>query len=466
MTTDPFRTDNLASRYASVLDLGTDQGAEGVEGAGAILHDMEEEMLNAAYLVQSLHDKGLSESGEKMDENMMKTIQDASKGVTEGTDAEYRRLMNSCEMFLHEKKLLSEGIPFFSATPHQDAAYFIVAWILDKCDEVNLDGKPKGVKVERQSYMYAQKMRAAATYGFGRIHHLGNAPWRQSEVTGKWVGNPSVSETVSTYMVSLRRRKVRAGETPTSAKAITVEQLQALYEYNTQPQFFDLKDYDRNNPPPADGWKCGARKRRLLNLAYAIAFTCLLRIDEVLRIEHRHIQIRSDRASLALTLDYRKTSQFGHIEPFILHKMPPEMAHLCVVQRYADWLEATDIADGYVFRKMDGYDKVVHTNEPMTSEYFLEMFRNNLLDINVDPTDYGTHSFRRGGCQWLSVHLRWGIRQICEWGGWSMEFSNLTIVKYLISWNDNPMLKREDFFNFNRPPSTKCFTCGRSCHCA
>ena len=65
-------------------------------------------------------------------------------------------------------------------------------------------------------------MRAAATYGFGRLHHLGIAPWRQSEVTGKWIGNPSVSETVSTYMISLRRRKVCAGETPTSAKAITV----------------------------------------------------------------------------------------------------------------------------------------------------------------------------------------------------------------------------------------------------
>ena len=47
-----------------------------------------------------------------------------------------------------------------------------------------------------------------------------------------------------------------------------------------------------------------------------------------------------------------------------------------------------------------------------------------------------------------------------------MEFSNLTIVKYLISWNDNPTLQREDFFDFNRPPALKCHACGRSCHCA
>ena len=59
------------------------------------------------------------------------------------------------------------------------------------------------------------------TYAFGRLHGLGTLPWHESEVTGAMVGNPSVSDTVSSYMVSLRRRKVRAGETQTSARAIT-----------------------------------------------------------------------------------------------------------------------------------------------------------------------------------------------------------------------------------------------------
>jgi hypothetical protein len=66
------------------------------------------------------------------------------------------------------------------------------------------------------------------TYAFGRLHGLGTLPWHQSEVTGAMVGNPSVSDTVSSYMVSLRRRKVRAGETQTSARAIT----QVLFFFN------------------------------------------------------------------------------------------------------------------------------------------------------------------------------------------------------------------------------------------
>ncbi|KJA24981.1 hypothetical protein HYPSUDRAFT_135454, partial [Hypholoma sublateritium FD-334 SS-4] len=54
-----------------------------------------------------------------------------------------------------------------------------------------------------------------------------------------------------------------------------------------------------------------------------------------------------------------------------------------------------------------------------TSEQLLEMFRNNLLDIDMDPIPYGTRSFRRGGCQHLSSERRWTLRHICEWGGWS-----------------------------------------------
>jgi hypothetical protein len=94
------------------------------------------------------------------------------------------------------------------------------------------------------------------------------------------------------------------------------------------------------------------------------------------------------------------------------------------------------------------------------------MFHNNLLDVNIDPSPYGTHSFRRGGCQYFASYKRWPLKIICEWGGWSSEFTNMTIVKYLISWNDNPTERREDLTNPHRAPAKKCFSCGRSCHCA
>jgi hypothetical protein len=46
------------------------------------------------------------------------------------------------------------------------------------------------------------------TYAFGRVWKLGALPWHQNEVTDGWVGNPLVSDIVSTYMLSLCHQKV------------------------------------------------------------------------------------------------------------------------------------------------------------------------------------------------------------------------------------------------------------------
>ena len=141
---------------------------------------------------------------------------------------------------------------------------------------------------------------------------------------------------------------------------------------------------------------------------------------------------------------------------------------------------------GYVFRLRVGFDSItsdahqamvrLHANlisanlsltSTQTGVAFLECFRNNLLDIGVDPQYYGTHSFRRGGCQWLAVVCRWSFRRICDWGGWSPNFDNPgTLFKYLLSWIDNPLERREDFFNPDRPQTDPCTHCGRTCPCA
>lgn len=42
---------------------------------------------------------------------------------------------------------------------------------------------------------------------------------------------------------------------------------------------------------------------------------------------------------------------------------------------------------------------------------------------------YGTHSFRRGGCQYLSVHLGWDIKKICDWGAWVLDFHAPQVIR-------------------------------------
>lgn len=167
----------------------------------------------------------------------------------------------------------------------------------------------------------------------------------------------------------------------------------------------------------------------------------------------------------------------------MLYPLAPEEAHLCAFRAIAEWIKASNITTGYLFRRMASGDRPSAHDTPMvshwfcilkltllmrlqTSDKFLEMFRLNLLDIGIDPSPYGTHSFRRGGCQYFSSVRRWGLRRICDWAGWSTEFSSLTIVKYLISWNDDPTDARDNFLNPDRAPALKCFHCGRTCLCA
>ncbi|KAG2354915.1 hypothetical protein BDR07DRAFT_1493931 [Suillus spraguei] len=59
------------------------------------------------------------------------TLMEVSKGVTEGTDAEYKRLMNSCLAFAVGTRLLETDEEFFSKRPQPNAPWIIVAWIMN-----------------------------------------------------------------------------------------------------------------------------------------------------------------------------------------------------------------------------------------------------------------------------------------------------------------------------------------------
>jgi len=234
------------------------------------------------------------------------------------------------------------------------------------------------------------------TYGFGRLHGLGTLPWHKSEITGQMVGNPSVSDTVSSYMVSLRGRKVQAGETATSAHAITPDILMDMYDFNHKPAHWDIKNagyFRRNKKGDVHAWG-GGRTRRLLGAAYTLSFLCLLWFDEVLKIQMQHIEFISAE-KMKVTLPFRKTHQFGDIKPFYLYRLPEDKAHLCPVRAMAEWLKISGIKRGYVFRRMYSGDRIADLDKDMsmTSEQFLELFRNNLLDVGIDHYPYGTHSF-------------------------------------------------------------------------
>lgn len=138
-------------------------------------------------------------------------------------------------------------------------------------------------------------MRASVSHYFGRNFDAGMSPWTESvQSPGLYTGNPSISNTVSKYMCSLRRRKVRrladnltilifillskarGGETVVSAKAINSETMKKLWEINTA--------FPKTPVSGSSSW-AGHRLRAMMQVLYITSFLCLLRSDEALRIQ-------------------------------------------------------------------------------------------------------------------------------------------------------------------------------------
>jgi hypothetical protein len=76
------------------------------------------------------------------------------------------------------------------------------------CDIIKANKAPRDLAKPPNSYTWAQKMRSAITYTYGYEHGLGNLPFHLDPATQKWVGNPSISNVISNYMIALKRRKV------------------------------------------------------------------------------------------------------------------------------------------------------------------------------------------------------------------------------------------------------------------
>ncbi|KAF8802224.1 hypothetical protein BYT27DRAFT_7244876 [Phlegmacium glaucopus] len=404
---------NLQGKEFSGL-LGVLTAAEAARDHPNVLADIEgeQETMPAHAKVDDNGNDSLSDQEHAIGQlpaQWKETMAQAAKGVTDNTHRKYLRLSEACASFLIAKKHITKQEQFLSCMPLPSSDEMMTAWIMDSCDTISLDGKPP--TTPHSSYTHAQKMQASMTHVFGRVLGIGSQPWKQTTSSDGEVrveGNPSISEKVSTYMVSLRRRKVQAGETTTSARAVTPEIMEALYDFNHQLARWDInKGMTSTRQDGPDIHRLSTRSE--LDTSNTHSY-----------IQMYHIEFKPGK-KIILSLPFRKTHQFGgelpvspssfsylplklieDIKPFVLHMLLEEEAYLCPVCALADWISASSITSGYIFQRMAAGDRPVANNTPMTSEQLLEMFHNNLVDIGIDPSPYGTHSFRRGGCQYFA----------------------------------------------------------------
>ncbi|KAH9913412.1 uncharacterized protein B0H18DRAFT_1126275 [Fomitopsis serialis] len=190
--------EEVESLLASLQDLG--------------VHCRQEPGTTANSATDDVDEDDNSVKKQKLDLNMAKKhLKKASEQVVvANTLQEYQRYWEQFVVFCAEMGFVGEadeletcdhGIP-------EDVPTWMAVWIMNKADELDIyTGKPKGLTVSRVKYATAQKMRAAISHKFGRDFGFGDQPWTQNPATGKFTGNPSLSVTVSQYMISLQRRK-------------------------------------------------------------------------------------------------------------------------------------------------------------------------------------------------------------------------------------------------------------------
>jgi hypothetical protein len=89
--------------------------------------------------------------------------------------------------------------------PFKDTPDYICAWIFAECDTAERVGKAK-MAYKGKTYSHALKMRAAISFHYNGLGK-GATSWHMGRF-GDWEGNPSLSNAVSRYMISLQKRKV------------------------------------------------------------------------------------------------------------------------------------------------------------------------------------------------------------------------------------------------------------------
>jgi hypothetical protein len=152
--------------------------------------------------------------------------------------------------------------------------------------------------------------------------------------------------------------------------------LRKLYDFNKEFHVQRLGEVQRVRDDENE-WG-GGRLRIMLQCIYSIAFLCLLRFDEVLKIQAHHLEVIDEiRGEIKLTLPFRKTHKFGgnthyiaalltciEIKPFHLF---PDVAspHLDAVRAILRWMHVSRIAEGYIFRKISVDDRISMANKPL-----------------------------------------------------------------------------------------------------
>lgn len=326
--------------------------------------------------------------------------------------------------------------------------------------------------VSNKTQWPAEKLRAAISWHYTKPEMLAggqpNDKWVvETDASGRCIarGNPAKSPMIAQIMTGLNKMKKRA-RTPTRASPMSLPMLTKMIDF--------LADKS-----PFNQTTC-----LWFSAVSSLCFLGMCRINEVLQMKYRDIQLGLERSDSRVpkrvikygcfTIRDRKTdSDPSASRTYNMHKLPRDeraAEAITFVSRWFDFasreLQHVWSAEDFAFpalsriprrepkrRKTEGneesgatpigYEKVVvKWGSAMSDNNFIQVL--NIVasasgisrGILGDEIWFTSHCFRRGGAQYRFMFSpeprRWSLKMVKWWGGWSPNEQSETLVRYLL----------------------------------
>ncbi|KAF7967243.1 hypothetical protein HWV62_35061 [Athelia sp. TMB] len=302
--------------------------------------------------------------------------------ITDGTRKGHQRVIKAYFAYHLKRDPMFDPMAVNGDTPKR-----IREFIMQKCGNTEAG-------YEGRKYSTAVATRAALTLWYRSIRpNESTTDWLCDKDTGICRGLPTRSRLVSEFMVGLEKTKAKAGEVSASARALSDEDMRRLHDLCFNPN------------------QTAAEKRKGV--------------------------VRYVRAYFDVKLATRKSAQTGvqHVWRLYANDEDPRLCPMRALIRLSMVYGPEVSTSGPLFLRVNQIGAV--TSEPLTNFTLSKALTGDLQALGyADWALFGTHSFRRGGCQYRIRVKDWDVAMVAAWGGWS-QVEAITMFRYFYSPKDN-----------------------------
>lgn len=207
------------------------------------------------------------------------------------------------------------------------------------------------------------------------------------------------------------------------AKPLQIEQLTQLVQWLDQA-IFNAQTLNSRKMLLAY-----TRNKALLLIGFWRGF----RSDELSRLRIEHIEVIPGEG-MAIFLIRSKGDRKNHGRLF----KAPVLSRLCPVSAYLDWILASQLTEGPVFRRIDRWGNLA--DEALKPNSLFTLLRRMLQDAGLAGADqYSSHSLRRGFASWASDN-GWDVKALMEYVGWK---DIKSAMRYIESADHSPLQRIE-----------------------